>query len=105
MGRPGNRKVNGFYESILDPVRTKPQAVRSMSENRSLQSATATSEDQLFKVLSRPSLFEMKTKYLEFVKSCHWTISDRREFFISHGWTQEEFLHKHRELGIPYPHD
>lgn len=76
-----------------------------MSENRSLQTATSNSEDELFRILSRPSLYEMIGKYRELYITSNWTISDRSQLFTSNGWTLREFCEKHNELGIQLPHD
>lgn len=68
--------------------------------------ADAMTEDDTFRILSRPSLSEMREKYRKFTStSNNWTIEDRRSLFASNQWSLKEFCQKHRELGILLLHD
>jgi hypothetical protein len=64
-----------------------------------------SSEDDTFRVLSRPSLIEMRQLYIKMTKNPQWTIGDRDQLFVSHGWTLREFVTKSIDGDLNLPHD
>lgn len=63
-------------------------------------------EDDTFRALSRPGLWEMKRLYREWMCNIpHGTNEDRRAMFNSHGWGVQEFVLELRKRNIKLPHD
>lgn len=75
--------------------------------NFSSQEETTSGESETFKILSRPTLMEMRAKYDKFYTEnfSTMTVGSRKKFFLDNGWTVQEFVRQHRDKGIELPHD